>query len=157
MFGNVKEIAVGSQQREPMLNARRGNQAVSGRRLHAFGAAMLAQGGCGDIGVPFERKKGKRIEQAFEPVEIFLLAQAVQKFLQDSADQEDTIVGFKVGAEGLDQRMSPVRLRPAEDEGPDRRINDEIHDPVGLPCSPSCRGSGRFRRPSGPCVAASGR
>jgi hypothetical protein len=88
MFGNAKEVAIGSEQRKSVLDTGSGDQAVNRANLDSLGTAMLSELRRGDVRLPFKWKKWERIEQTMEPIKIILASQAIEQFLQDITGQE---------------------------------------------------------------------
>jgi len=85
MPGNVREVAVGCQQRQIMADAQLGQQGIDSPDLYPPSAAIIPQFGGPDMIVAIgtqKRKRGKSIEYSAPSLRS---REALQQFLKDKA------------------------------------------------------------------------
>lgn len=80
--------------------------------------------------------------------------EAIQQFLKNIPDQEEAVFSRQVTVKGLDEWIIDLHLRTSQDQGPYRRVNDEIHDPAGQLCNSNPREIQTSRSREGFCAAA---
>ncbi len=96
----------------------------------------------------------ERLQISREALELAPGAKAIQQFLENIADQEETVFSRQVAAKGLDEWIVDFHLRPPQDERPYRRVNEEIHGRADQLCTPNPREIQTSRTRAGFCVAA---
>ena len=74
--------------------------------------------------------------------------------MENIPDQEEPVFSRQVTAKRPDEWIVDFHLRSSQDQGPHRRVNDEIHDPAGQLCNPNLREIQTFRTRAGFCAAA---
>lgn len=84
-----------------------------------------------------KRSAFKGFQTLRKALELALGKEAVQEFLQNMANQEQTVLSFQVTAKGLDEWIFLFYLKPPENQRPHRCINDEIHDRGDQSCNPN--------------------
>ena len=113
-----------------MLNASRRDQAIDRPSLNPLGSTVLPKPGRLHIGLSLQREKREGFEEFFETVEILAAPQAVEQFLKNIPDQEQSVARFDMCTECADQRLRFVHAGPPEDKRPNRRVNDDVHAPA---------------------------
>lgn len=91
MTGDAGEVLIGSDQGKSVLTASCGNQEVDWTGIDSLRTADGSQTGGGDIGLSIQLKQRIRIEEAQQAVELFRRAESIEKFLEDIADQKESI------------------------------------------------------------------
>ncbi len=80
--------------------------------------------------------------------------EAIQQFLENITDQEEPVISRQVTVKGLDEWIVDFHLWTPQDQGPHRRVNDEIHGHADQLCNPNPREIQTSRLRAGFCAAA---
>lgn len=74
-----------------MLTACRGDQEIDRAGVDAFDATDRSQASRGHIGFSVQFKEGVRVQESEQAVELFRRMEPVEKFLENIADQKESV------------------------------------------------------------------
>ena len=120
-----------------MFNADGGNQTINRTDLNPFSPKRGPEMSRFDVGRAVGDEERERFQTSREALKLAPGTKAIQQFLENIADQEEAVFSSQVTVKGYDERIVDFRLRSSKDQGPHRRVNDEIHDRADQLCNPN--------------------